>query len=129
MKKFKELREIDAKKTVGRVMGLVQRKKMARRMAKMARSAAFQAKKKKSLMKARSPAKLAIVAKKKTVDAFRKKFYPAYSDMPIAQKIKVDQKIQQKYGGKIAKIAKKAMMKLKKLEIDRVKKAREADKE
>ena len=47
--------------------------------------------------------------------------------MPLAQRVKVDQKNQQKYGAKIAKIAKKTAMKLKKAEIERVKKAREAD--
>ena len=125
MKKFKEFREsLDEK-----VVDVVQRKKMARRMAKMAKSSAFQAKKKRTLMKVRSPAKLAIVAKKKTIDVFRKKFYPNYKDMPIPQKVKVDQKIIQKYGAKIAKIAKKTAMKLKKSEVERVKKAREADKE
>ena len=124
MKKFKEFREsLDEK-----VVDVVQRKKMARRMAKMAKSSAFQAKKKRTLMKVRSPAKLAIVAKKKTIDVFRKKFYPNYKDMPIPQKVKVDQKIIQKYGAKIAKIAKKTAMKLKKSEVERVKKAREADK-
>ena len=123
MKKFKEFREsLDEK-----VVDVVQRKKMARRMAKMAKSSAFQAKKKRTLKKMRSPAKLAIVAKKKTIDVFRKKFYPNYKDMPIPQKVKVDQKIIQKYGAKIAKIAKKTAMKLKKAEIERVKKAREAD--
>ena len=125
MKKFKEFREsLDEK-----VVDVVQRKKMARRMAKMAKSSAFQAKKKRTLKKMRSPAKLAIVAKKKTIDVFRKKFYPNYKDMPIPQKVKVDQKIIQKYGAKIAKIAKKTAMKLKKSEVERVKKAREADKE
>ena len=124
MKKFKEFREILDEK----VVDVVQRKKMARRMAKMAKSSAFQAKKKRTLMKVRSPAKLAIVAKKKTIDVFRKKFYPNYKDMPIPQKVKVDQKIIQKYGAKIAKIAKKTAMKLKKSEVERVKKAREADK-
>ena len=123
MKKFKEFREsLDEK-----VVDVVQRKKMARRMAKMAKSSAFQAKKKRTLKKMRSPAKLAIVAKKKTIDVFRKKFYPNYKEMPLAQRVKVDQKIQQKYGAKIAKIAKKTAMKLKKAEIERVKKAREAD--
>ena len=124
MKKFKEFREsLDEK-----VVNVIQRKKMARRMAKMAKSSAFQAKKKRTLKKMRSPAKLAIVAKKKTIDVFRKKFYPNYKDMPIPQKVKVDQKIIQKYGAKIAKIAKKTAMKLKKSEVERVKKAREADK-
>jgi len=110
------------------VMGFKQRKQMARRMAKMAKSPSMQFKKKKAALKMRNPAKLAQVARKKATNMMRDKFYPSYKDMAIAQKVKVDQMIMQKYGKKIAKIAKKLMMKLKKQEIERVKKAREAHK-
>ena len=110
------------------VMGLKQRKKMARRMAKMAKSSITQFKKKKAALKMRNPAKLAQVARKKATNMMGLKFYPSYKDMAIAQKVKVDQMIMQKYGKKIAKIAKKLAMKLQKQEIERVKKAREAQK-
>ena len=118
MKKFKEIYEA--------VMGVQQRKKAARRMAKMARSPITQSKKKKAALKMRNPAKLAQVARKKATNMMRLKFYPSYKDMAIMQKIKVDQKIMQKYSKKIAKIAKKLAMQLQKQEIERVKKAREA---
>ena len=119
MKKFKDFYE---------VMGIKQRKKMARRMAKMAKSPITQAKKKKAALKMRNPAKLAVLARKKAMQMMRDKFYPAYKTMAVAQRVKVDQVIMKKYGTKIAKIAKKLAIKLKKTEVERVKKAREAAK-
>jgi len=107
-----------------RVVSVVQRKKQARRMAKMAKSSAFQAKKKKALLKMRDPAKLAMAARKKTIQSFRDKFYPTYGDMSLQQKVKIDQLITVKYGKKIDKIAKKMAMVLKKKELERIKTAR-----
>ena len=107
-----------------RVVSVVQRKKQARRMAKMAKSSSFQAKKKKSMLKMRNPAKLAMAARKKTVQSFRDKFYPSYGDMSLQQKVKIDQLITVKYGKKIDKIAKKMAMGLKKKELERIKAAR-----
>ena len=107
-----------------RVVSVVQRKKQARRMAKMAKSSSFKAKKKKAMLKMRNPAKLAIAARKKTVQSFRDKFYPSYGDMSLQQKVKVDQLITVKYGKKIDKIAKKMAMGLKKKELERIKAAR-----
>jgi len=120
MKKFKDIYEA--------VMGVQQRKKAARRMAKMGKSKIVQAKKKRAALRMRNPAKLALLARKKAIQMMRDKFYPAYKNMALAQRVKVDQVIMQKYGKKIAKIAKKLAMKLKKTEIERVKKAREAAK-
>ncbi len=117
MKTFKDIYE---------VMGIKQRKQMARRMAKMAKSPITQAKKKKAALRMRNPAKLHVLARKKAMQMMRDKFYPAYKTMAIAQRVKVDQVIMQKYGKKIAKIAKKLVMKLKKTEVERVKKARAA---
>ena len=110
------------------VMGFIQRKQMARRMAKMAKSPSMQFKKKKAALKMRNPAKLHLLARKKATQTMRDKFYPSYKEMAIAQKVKIDQMIMQKYGKKIAKIAKKLAIKLKKQEVGRVKKAREAQK-
>ena len=107
-----------------RVMSVVQRKKAARRMAKIARSPATQAKRKKAMLKMRNPAKLAMVARKKTIQMFRDKFYPSYKDMSLQQKVKIDQLVMTKYGKKIDKISKKMAMKLKKTELERIKKAR-----
>ena len=106
------------------IMSVQQRKKQARRMAKMARSSAFQAKKKKAMLKMRTPAKLAQVARKTAIQSYRDKFYPTYNDMSLQQKVKIDQLIMAKYGSKIDKIAKKMAIKLKKKELERIKAAR-----
>ena len=105
---------------------VVQRKRMARRMAKMAKSPAFQKKKERAALKMRDPAKLQAAAKKKVVKSFRDKFYPGYNEMSLQQRVVVDQKLNQKYGKKIDKITKKMVMKLKKQEVERVKQARAA---
>ena len=112
-----------------KVVNVVQRKKMARRMAKMAKSKSFQFKKQKAMLKMRNPAKLAVVARKKAMQSYRDKLYPGYKDMALQQRVKVDQVITQKYGAKIDKIAKKMAMKLKKVEMERIKAARAKMKE
>ena len=117
MKTFSEF--IDEK-----VMSVVQRKKAARRMAKIARSPATQTKRKKAMLKMRNPAKLAMAARKKTIQSFRDKFYPTYGDMSLQQRVKIDQIIMVKYGKKIDKVAKKMAMVLKKKELERIKAAR-----
>ena len=103
---------------------VVQRKKMARRMSKMAKSGSFQAKKKRAALKIRDTAKLTLVAKKKIVQKFRDKFYPEYNTMALQQRVIVDQRLQQKYGKKMAVMLKKAVAVLKKGELERVKQAR-----
>ena len=107
-----------------KVMSVTQRKKAARRMAKIARSPATQAKRKKAMLKMRNPAKLAMAARKKTIQSFRDKFYPTYGDMSLQQRVKIDQLIMVKYGKKIDKVAKKMAMVLKKKELERIKAAR-----
>ena len=107
-----------------RVVSVAQRKKQARRMAKMARSPAIQAKKRKAMLRMRNPTKLAQVARKKTIQAFRDKFYPQYQNSSLQQRAKIDQIVMAKYGKKIDKIAKKMLIKLKKKELERVKIAR-----
>ena len=105
---------------------VVQRKKQARRMAKMAKSASFQMKKKKAALRMRDSAKLQTVARKQVIKSFRNKFYPNYDQMSLQQRVVADQKLNQKYGTKMDKMTKKAVMKLKKVEVERVKKARAA---
>ena len=107
-----------------RVVSVAQRKKQARRMAKMARSPAIQAKKRKAMLRMRNPTKLAQVARKKTIQAFRDKFYPQYQNSSLQQRVKIDQLIMVRYGKKIDKISKKMIVILKKKELERVKKAR-----
>ena len=107
-----------------KLVNVAQRKKQARRMAKLARSPAFQFKKKKAMLKMRNPAKLHMAARKKTIQKFRDKFYPSYDEMPLQQKVIIDQRLIAKYGSKIDKISKKVAMKLKKVELERIKQAR-----
>ena len=107
-----------------KLVNVAQRKKQARRMAKLARSPAFQFKKKKAMLKMRNPAKLHMAARKKTIQIFRDKFYPSYDEMPLQQKVIVDQRLMARYGSKIDKISKKVAMKLKKQELERIKQAR-----
>ena len=116
MKDFKEFDEA--------VASVLQRKKLARRMAKMAKSPAIKMKKKRAALRMRTPAKLALLAIKKTIQKFRDKFYTTYRCMSFQQRVITDNKIMQKYGKKIDKVSKKLLMKLKKTELERVKKAR-----
>ena len=114
MKTFQELYE---------VMSASGRKKLARRMAKLQKSPAFQMKKKKAALRMRDPAKLLTIARKKLMQGYRNKFYPDYAKQPVQRRVIIDQQIIQKYGKKIAKFSQKAAMKLKALEPERIKKA------
>ena len=118
MKKFTDIYE--------KKVDVIQRKKQARRMAKLAKSPTFQKKKQRALLRMRSADKLAQVARKKTIQMYRDKFFPMYKSMSLQQRVVVDQKIMQKYGAKIDKISRKLVMKLRKQEVERVKQARAA---
>ena len=109
-----------------RSVSVVKRRKMARRMSKMARSAGFKLKKKRAKIRRRSPEKIALIARKQAIKMFRDKFYPGYKDMAFAQRVKIDQLIMQKYGKRIDKVAKKKAMILKKGESERIAKAKDA---
>lgn len=89
-------------------------------MSKLVKSSAFQAKKKRTLMRIRSSAKLLGAAKKKTVMAFRLKLYPGYKNMAMPQKVKADQVVLQRFGAKIDKVAKKTARKMKAKEVKRI---------
>ena len=105
---------------------LLQRKKMARRMRKMAKSAIFKMKKAISALRRKTPEKILALARKKAINMIRKKFYPTYKDMAFAQRIKIDQRIMVQFGKKIDKISKKMAMIIKKGEGARIAKAKEA---
>ena len=105
---------------------VVQRRKQARRMSRLAQSAGFQLKKKRSLLRVRDIGKLTVAAKKKVVQQFRDKFYPDYTEMCLQQRVIVDQKLQQKFGAKMAKLTKKLVTKLRAGEAERVAKAKAA---
>ncbi len=112
-----------------RLISRQQRIKQARRMKKLAKSAAFKMKVKRSKLRVADPAKLQMktrkAAKKKVVD----RFYPNYSDFSITRRAQTDQIIQQKYGGLIAKLSKKLLIPMKKKEMEKVKAARLAKQE
>ena len=127
MKTFLEhsgLEEAEKKAVVRKTADIIQRRKQSRRMKALAKTSGFQMKKKRTLMRARPLEKIAKSAKKQTIDLFRKKVYPNYNDMSVSAKVKADQKIMQKFGPKIDKIAKKTLRKLKAAEPERVQKFR-----
>ena len=107
-------------------VNLAQRRKQAIRMAKLAKSSAFKKKVERSKLRVASPDKIrtkaAKLAKQKVLD----KFYPQYKDMPIAQRVKVDQMVNQRYGAMINKIAMKSVKVVKKNELQKVKDARQS---
>ena len=115
---FKELSE--------KVVSVAQRKKMARRMSKLQKSAGFQLKKKRNSLRVRDTAKLTVIEKKIVTQIYRDKFYKNYKDLPVQLRVKADQLIQQKYGPGIAKKVIKMMPNLKAAEKERVKAARDA---
>lgn len=116
MKKFTDLYE--------KTTSLLQRRKLARRMAKMAKSPIFQTRKRRALLRFRSPDRLRVVARKKVINMFRQKFFPSYDQMSIQQRVMVDQRLMTLYGPRIAKLSVRMYAKLKKLEVERVKQAR-----
>ena len=95
-------------------------------MKALARSSAFQAKKKRSLMRIRDISKLQVIARKKVIQGIRDKFYQDYKNMSIQQRVKIDQQINQKYGAKIAKLTTKMVRVLKGKEAARVKSVKDA---
>ena len=109
-----------------RVINVAQRRKIGRRMARMAKSSAFKKKKERSLLKIASPEKQAVKARKAAKKLILKKFYKNYDQLSPQMKVRIDQQIQSKYGAAINKIAGRMKIKVKKAEMDKVKKARAA---
>ena len=132
MKQFKKLYEEDMycgdeeldqildELTEFRVIGKAQRRKIARRMARLVKTAGFKKKversKKKIASFAKQKVKAAKLAKQKVID----KFFPSYKKMSLPQRVKTDQKIQAKYSGMINKFSTKLMRVVKKKEIEKV---------
>ena len=109
-----------------KVINKAQRRKMALRLKRLVTSPAFKKKVEKSKLRIANPAKQKVkaakLAKQKVID----KYYPKYKQMGLAQRIKIDQLIQQKYSGMINKLTMKLARVVKKKEIEKVKKARMA---
>ena len=109
-----------------KVLSKRKRKKIAIRMKRQAQSSAFKTKVAKSKLKVASPEKIKVKAAKLAKQSVLNKFYPKYNEMPVAQKVKIDQIIAAKYGGMINKIAMKSVKVVKAKEIAKVKSARDA---
>ena len=126
MKKFSELTsELLERKAVS----MAQRRAMGRRMAKMAKSSAFNAKVARKKKKLATPEMLHKRALKAAKAVILQKFAglsPAkYMQLPPAARVEIDNRIVAKKGAAIQKIAKKMMIKLKKQELERLKKIRQ----
>jgi len=136
MKQFKKLYEEDLycgdeeldqildELTEFRVIGKAQRRKIARRMARLVKTAGFKTKVKRSMLRIASVAKQKVKAAKLAKQQVLDKYFPTYKSMGLPQRVKIDQKIQQRYGGLINKLTVKKMRVVKKKEIEKVKKAR-----
>lgn len=112
-----------------RAISVAARRKIGRRMARLAKTASFKAKKERAMRKIASPMKQRIKANKMAKKIIVKKFYPNYDKFSPMQRAKTDQVIAAKYGNAITKIAKRMLLKVKKGEIEKVKKARQAKKD
>ena len=108
-----------------KVLSKGQRKKIGIRMKRQAQSSAFKTKVAKSKLKVASPEKIKVKAAKLAKQSVLNKFYPKYNEMPVAQKVKIDQIIAVKYGGMINKIAMKSVKIVKAKEIEKVRTARD----
>ena len=108
-----------------RVISKAQRRKIALRMKRLTKSAAFKKKVEKSKLRVANPAKQKVKAAKMAKQKVIDKYYPKYKEMGLAQRVKTDQLIQQKYGGMISKLTVKLMKVVKAKEKEKVKKARE----
>ena len=109
-----------------RVINVAQRRKIARRMKRLAKSSAFQKKKERAKLKIASPEKQAVKARKAAKKIRIKKFFKNYDKLSPQMKMKVDQRIAAKYGNAINKIAQRMKIRVKKGEIEKVKAARAA---
>ena len=120
MNTFLDLNE----KVYGKKVSIATRRKQARRMRMLSKQTAFKMKKKRTMMRVRSAEKIGKAARKQTINKFRLKVYPNYNSMSMMAKIKADQIIMQRFGKRIEKISKRATIKLRQGEHDRVKKFR-----
>ena len=112
-----------------RAISVAARRKIGRRMARLAKTASFQAKKARAMKKIASPMKQRIKANKMAKQVIIKKFYPKYDQFSPMQRAKTDQIIAAKYGNAITKIAKRMLLKVKKGEIEKVKKKKKKKKD
>ena len=126
MKTYEELMyELEERKA----MSILQRRKMGIRMRKMMKNPAVQAKIARAKKKIAPDAKIQQRANKAAKQIIIKKFAGMqpneYANLSMMQRQVIDNKIVSKKSGAIKKIAKRLIVKLKKAELERLKKARE----
>jgi len=107
-----------------RAVSALTRRKIGRRMKRLAKTSAFKQKKQRAMLKIASPEKQKIKANKMAKKIIIQRFYPKYDEFGPMQRAKIDLQIKQKYGTMIDKLAKKFLLRVKKGEIEKVKKAR-----
>ena len=108
-----------------RVVSKAARRKIALRMKRLVKTAGFKKKVERSKRKIASFAKQKVKAAKLAKQFVLNKYFPTYKSIGLPQRVKTDQKIQQRYSGMIAKLTIKKMKEVKKKEIEKVKKSRE----
>jgi len=112
-----------------KALSVSQRRKMALRMRKMMKNPAVQSKIARQKMKLASASKIQQRANKAAKQIVIKKFAGMdkqdYANLSLMQRQALDDRIVSKKGAAIKKIAKKLMTKMKKDELERLKKARE----
>jgi len=112
-----------------KALSVSQRRKMALRMRKMMKNPAVQSKIARQKMKLASTSKIQQRANKAAKQIVIKKFAGMdkqdYANLSLMQRQALDDRIVSKKGAAIKKIAKKLMTKMKKDELERLKKARE----
>jgi len=130
MKTFKEIQEdIEFEKTLDdlvefKLISKAQRRKIALRMKRLVKTASFKKKVERSKRKIANFAKQKVKAAKLAKQKVISKFFPSYKKMALPARVKIDQKIGQKYGGMINKLTTRLMKVVKKKEIEKVKQAR-----
>jgi len=129
MKTFLELASEISGLSEFRVVNRAARRKAALRMKRLTKSSAFKQKVARSKLRIASPEKQQVKAAKRAKRIVLDKYFKNYDKMPVAQKVKIDQMIQQKYGGLIAKLTLKQKKFVKKGEVEKVKAARTAKKD
>ena len=105
-------------------VNIAQRRKQAIRMKKLTQTSAFKKKVERSKLRVASPEKIRVKAQKLAKQKVLDKYFPKYKEMPIAQRVKIDAIVAQKYGGMINKIATRSVKVVKKKELEKVKQAR-----
>jgi hypothetical protein len=112
-----------------KALSVSQRRKMGLRMKKMMKNPAVQSKIARSKKKLATNSKIQQRANKAAKQIIIKKFAGMdkqdYANLPLMQRQALDDRIVSKKGAAIKKIAKKLIIKLKKDELERLKKARE----